>query len=340
MERYTRTAIVLSCLLTLVGCSFNPFSKDNQLTGSATSTAVGAGAGAGSMLLLDAPKPLVALGAAGGAVIGYYVSTLRFASGGVIRNGGQVFTVGDYVTIEIPTDNLFDTNSADFLPEADPVLKSAADVLSRYPNHNILISGNTSGFGSAKFEQKLSEARARQVAAYLWANGVNTFEYQSVESRRKLVYTGYGDYFPISNNIRATSIRENSRIQITAYPLWANLKIGKRAKIFNNIGDLDEPHLSKEKQPIDFNRVFPPGNTLPEAGYSRREDFKEAFAEGPPRNTVSPFPTARPSYIPERGDLRGDSMGSYSNISKDAQTSGGGSVSKQGGYKGEAYKDG
>lgn len=335
MKRTIRHLLIFLCWLALTSCSFNPFTRDNQLTGSAASTGVGAAIGGGTMLGVDASKPLVGVGALAGGLVGYYVSTLRFASGGIIQGGGQVFTVGEYATVEIPTDSLFDTNSSELLPEAEPILKSTVDVLNRYPNNNILVSGNTSGFGPQRYEHRLSEARARQIAAYLWANGINVFEHQSIRSTRKLIYVGYGDFFPISNNIRAKSIRENSRIQITAYPTSAQLAMGKRFKVFNNIGAYEEPHLTQNRQDIDFNKVFPPGEVLPESRLHTRNDFNTAFNEQAPRNTISPFALNKPSFMPENTIPTGEIQG-YKNVSTTAHTTEGGNVLKHGGYKGES----
>lgn len=75
---------------------------------------------------------MIGLAALGGAGIGYYMTSLPFAAGGVTAVGGQVYNVGEYVTIVIPTDKIFDVNSDDLLPEATPVLNSALSVLNRY----------------------------------------------------------------------------------------------------------------------------------------------------------------------------------------------------------------
>jgi outer membrane protein OmpA-like peptidoglycan-associated protein len=247
MECKIRVAAVVILLFTLTGCTYNPFSTNNELTGDPWSTAVGAGVGAGTAAVFQASKPVIVAAGLGGAALGYYVSTLRFASGGVIQNCGQVFKQGDYVMIEIPSDRLFDTNSADFLDDADAILNSAAAVLKRYPENHILISGNTSGFGSARFERRLSEDRARQVATYLWSQGINNFQGIS-NTMRKLTYVGYGNYFPIANNIRNNSIRQNSRIQITAYPTSVQLGLTNCRRIFNNVGSLGEPPLRCDSQ--------------------------------------------------------------------------------------------
>lgn len=252
------TPIIFIFFLNLVGCSFNPFTTDNEMTGNPGYAVAGGAVGAGSAALLGGSKYTIGLAGIGGATLGYYLSTLTFAAGGVTQAGGQVYTLGDYVTIEIPTDNIFDENSAELLPEAGPALQSAVEVLKRYPNNNILVSGNTSGFGTRRFELTLSERRAKEIAGYLWAHGVSSFrggaDYDPSAPLRTLSYVGYGNYFPISNNIKATSIRENSRIQITAYPTSRQLKLCKDQKVFANIGQLNEKPIEQSSP------IYPTGN--------------------------------------------------------------------------------
>lgn len=217
MKVICRLCVMVALLL--CGCTYNPFLADNHTTGSPVSTAVGAGIGAGSVALLGGSRSYI--GAAGliGGAIGYYVSTLRYDSGGVIQAGGKVYKVGDFVGIYIPSDKLFEPNSDSFIPDAKPILDSAAAVLKRYPANNILVSGNTSGFYRAPWEQKLSEKRAQRVAAYFWNAGIPNG-----------TYVGYGDYFPISKSLHNKGIRENSRIQITSYPSDCDLHTTVRPK--------------------------------------------------------------------------------------------------------------
>lgn len=200
-----------------LGCAYNPLAPNNHLTGSPVNAAIGAGAGAGSVALINGPKPLIPLVGIGGGMLGYYVTTLRYASGGIIRGGGQVYQVGDMVGIVIPSDELFEPNTCEFLPRAYPVLESVVDVLARYPRHSIMISGNSSGFYHARWERQLTEGRSKRIAAYLWSNGVTNFV-EGTDDMRKLRYVGYGDYFPVANDITNNGIRANSRMQITAYP--------------------------------------------------------------------------------------------------------------------------
>ncbi len=317
---HLRIACTIALAFSLASCDFN------HLTGNAVGPVAGAAIGAGGAAMFGASKPEIALLGLGGAGIGYYVTTLRFASGGVVQAGGQVYGIGDYATIEIPTDKLFDTNTAELLPEADPILRSAVVVLNRYPKNNIIVSGNTSGFGPVKFEQKLSEDRARAVANFLWSHGIGDFQGNSI-NMRKLNYVGYGNYFPIANHIRAQSIRQNSRIQITAYPTNAQLGIDKKQKTFNNIGSLQESSLSSGRATADMSDIFC-GDRLPEAPSSRRNDFKDAFDESP----------GRARSVPQRPSLKGDYDATGCNIAtSDCQTVMGGNEVKQGGFTG--YKD-
>ncbi|OAI49175.1 hypothetical protein AYO45_00305, partial [Gammaproteobacteria bacterium SCGC AG-212-F23] len=239
-----RLILLFALLLGLTACTVNPFTTENRFTGSATGAAVGATIGGGGAALLHATKPVIAISGLTGAGIGYYVTTLRFASGGLIQGGGQVFTLGDYVTIDIPSDYIFDTNSDELLPQAEPILDSVVKILCRYCYDNIIVSGNTSGFSTERWEQKLSQDRARQIASYLWAHGVDGYDANSFR-KHKLTYVGYGHYFPIANDIRAESIRQNSHIQITAYPPRDRLIIKKKCQEFQNIGALEESTVAQ-----------------------------------------------------------------------------------------------
>jgi len=232
-----RTLSTLLPLLLLPACSSTPFQQTNGTSSPAVAPLVGAAVGAGSASLMKLSKPLIALAGIGGAGLGYYVTTLHFDSTGIAQAGGQVYTVGDYVTIDIPSDNLFDVNSSDFLPQAQSTLESVVTVLNRYPCHNIIIAGNTSGFNTDKSEQKLSENRARQIAAFLWSHGIPG---DQEDNQRRLIYVGYDNYLPIANTITAKGIRTNSHIQITASPPDAKVMDEGVFKVFRNIGAFDE----------------------------------------------------------------------------------------------------
>lgn len=272
---FNRSIVWTLSVLFLAGCTFNPFSKDNQMTGNPAGTAIGGGAAGGAAIIAGAPKPLVLLSTLGGASLGYYFTTLTFESGGINRIGGQVFSIGDYTTIYIPTDKLFDVNSAELLPNANAILNSVLAVINRFPDKNIMISGNTSGFGVAHFQLKLSEDRARQIAAFLWNNGIAQSVSVEDTRSRKLLYVGYGNYFPIANDLSNDSLRSNSRIQITIYPYYDKLLPGKMARTFSNIGEGDstEVHLTETEKQLNIANEFST-DVLPQVS---QEKEKEAW---------------------------------------------------------------
>ena len=61
----------------------------------------------------------------------------------------------------------FDTGSSNIKPMFYPVLDEVVEVLQRNPNLKVEIQGHTDNVGSRKFNQKLSENRARSVMNYL-----------------------------------------------------------------------------------------------------------------------------------------------------------------------------
>lgn len=231
--------LIISSLITSA-CTSNPFSNNSRTTSSnVAGAAVGGGAGVAASAALGAPRGLVVGAGVGGAMLGYYLTTLRFSAGPIYKAGGDVYAQGEYVGISLPCYKLFDLNSSELLPQAEPILNSAVAVLKRYPNSNILISGNTSGMDSHRRDQILSSARARSVAAYLWAHGINNFKNQSI-STRKLDFLGYGSNVPIADAMKAANIQKNNRIQITAYPSPADLRIEPRNTTFTNVGGYDD----------------------------------------------------------------------------------------------------
>ncbi len=254
--------LLLLISIGLTACSYNPLSSTNHLTGDPVETAAGGVAGFGTAAAFGI-KSHAALGAAavGGASIGYYMSTLRYDAAGVYHAGGQVFSVGDYLTIEIPTNRIFDDNSADLTPMGNAALRSAAKVLNRLCCQSILVSGNSSGFGNTRRERILTEHRARVVAGFLWAQGVNNFKKISNDTR-KLTYVGYGNYFPIANNIKAAGIAANSRIQITAYPTKDQLLMDEKKRTFGNIGESFAPGEEPASSPSEDGSTLYTSNDL------------------------------------------------------------------------------
>lgn len=239
-----RQKIISMCLLVfflcpLSGCTYNPLSAQNRLTGNVAGPLIGGAAGAGTMALLGMPRPIIVLGGLGGGAFGYYVTTLRYDAGGIVSAGGQVYQLGDFVGIDIPTDFLFEENTTRFVPQAYSILDSAVTVLRRYGDHSISVAGNTSGFDRPQRETALSTARAKAVVRYLRANGINAFKEASIDFR-KISYVGNGDRLPIANHYTNDSIRENSHIFIAMYLTRKQLEARPYRPVFKDIGAWDD----------------------------------------------------------------------------------------------------
>jgi outer membrane protein OmpA-like peptidoglycan-associated protein len=270
--------LLLSALFAASGCA--PISENDTMPkqNSVVGAFVGGAAGAGVTAALHAPPAMIGVAGVAGATLGYYLTTQRFAAGGIIKAHGKVYAIGDYLIIDVPTDNLFDTNTADFYDNTDTELQSIVNILKRVPNHNIIISGNTSGFGSVEFQNKLSQQRASKVASYLWLNGIN-----DITRSRTLIYTGYGNNYPIATDLRLSGLRANSRIQIIAYPCnevlhWDKIQqSNSHFTQFKNIGQPELPQTALAASP-------PP---TPAETPDQQKSFAMAFNDNNPAPPIS-----------------------------------------------------
>lgn len=113
------------------------------------------------------------------------------------------YKVGNTITLE---NIFFEFDKATILPESEPELKKLKDILSDYPHLTIQISGHTDNVGSDKYNEKLSEARAKSVVEYLLK--------EKVESSR-LTYAGYGSARPIATNLTDEGRAKNRRVEFT-----------------------------------------------------------------------------------------------------------------------------
>lgn len=85
----------------------------------------------------------------------------------------------------------FEFDKDDLLPQSFVELDRLYKLLMEAPGIKIEISGHTDNKGSAAYNQKLSERRARSVVNYLVAKGIPI---------ERLTYAGYGMTQPIASN--------------------------------------------------------------------------------------------------------------------------------------------
>ncbi len=99
----------------------------------------------------------------------------------------------------------FQTSKSELLSASFKELNILVDIMQKNEQIEIEISGHTDNTGTEKYNQKLSEARAKTVADYLISNGI--------ESKR-IVYKGYGNSKSITSNETEEGRSKNRRVEI------------------------------------------------------------------------------------------------------------------------------
>lgn len=100
---------------------------------------------------------------------------------------------------------LFDFDKATLRPESDPVLGRVQAMLEKDAAAKVEVQGHTDGVGSDAYNQTLSEARARSVAAWLTEHGI---------AADRLSAKGYGKTHPVADNDSDEGRAKNRRVEI------------------------------------------------------------------------------------------------------------------------------
>jgi len=99
----------------------------------------------------------------------------------------------------------FDTNKAVVKDQYKGEIKKVADFMKTHPNTTAVIEGHTDNVAKADYNQKLSEARAKNVRQYLIDNfGIKASRLSAV---------GYGMTKPIASNSTEEGRQKNRRVQ-------------------------------------------------------------------------------------------------------------------------------
>jgi len=205
------SAIVLSACETLQEASTSPdYAKTRRDAG------YGAAGGAVIGLLTHGDKLQNALigaalgGIAGGAVGNYQDRQERKLREQLAGTGVGVVRQGDNLTLNMPGNITFNTNSADLSANFYPILDQVSGTLLEYGNTIIEVAGHTDSTGSAAYNQALSERRAQSVAAYLTSRGVR---------QQRLMVVGDGENHPVATNATAEGRQQNRRVELTIVPV-------------------------------------------------------------------------------------------------------------------------
>ncbi len=130
---------------------------------------------------------------------------------GPVDNGGcPPIEKQDKETLEVAMRAVqFEHGSARLKPESHKILNQVADIMKKYPDYRLEISGHTDNTGADAFNQKLSESRARACYDYLVALGINI---------KRMSYVGYGETKPIADNNTLAGRQLNRRVEFNLFP--------------------------------------------------------------------------------------------------------------------------
>ncbi len=153
------------------------------------------------------------IGALAGGSIGYYMDRQEAKLRAELEGTGvSVTRRGDNITLNMPGNVTFATDSSDLSPAFFSVLNSVGKVLGEFEQTVVEVAGHTDSTGAESYNQNLSERRAGSVASYLQAQGVIA---------QRVITVGMGETRPMANNSSAGGRQANRRVEITMVPLTA-----------------------------------------------------------------------------------------------------------------------
>lgn len=186
------------------------------------------------------------IGGAGGAVVGGAIgratgntalgaiigATVGGATGAVIGRrmdkqaqeierevpGAKVERVEEGIVVEFADAVLFATGQSSLSPSAKTNLDKLVNILNRYPDTDLTITGHTDNVGSDASNQTLSERRADAVSAYLITDGI---------SRARITTRGMGESSPKYDNNSESGRAGNRRVE---FQIVANKKMQDEAR--------------------------------------------------------------------------------------------------------------
>ena len=217
---FSKPVFVTLLTLNLAGCyTYDPYTGERKVSDTTKGAGIGAAAGAVVGLLTggDAAahrkNALIAagVGALAGGAIGNYMdrqeANLRHDLQGT---GVSVTRMGDNITLNMPGNITFKTDSAELDPSFYKVLNSVGIIVKKYNKTVVEVAGHTDSTGSAEYNQKLSERRANSVAQYLESQGL---------ANNRVVTVGAGATRPVADNSTPEGRQANRRVELTLTPL-------------------------------------------------------------------------------------------------------------------------
>ena len=204
------------------GCkTLDAYTREEKTSGTTKGALIGAAAGAVVGLITgdDAVERRqhaligAGIGALAGGSVGYYMDKQEAKLRAELEGTGvSVTRMGDNITLNMPGNVTFATDSSDLSPAFFNVLTSVGKVLEEYEQTVVEVAGHTDSTGAESYNQSLSERRANSVTSYLSSQGV---------IQQRMITIGMGETRPVADNSSASGRQANRRVEITMVPLTA-----------------------------------------------------------------------------------------------------------------------
>ncbi len=206
----------------VTGCeTLDPYTREEKTSKATKGALIGAAAGAvvglisGDDAVERRQRALIGagVGALAGGAIGNYQDRQEAKLRAELEGPGvSVTRIGDNITLNMPGNVTFATNSSDLSPAFFDVLNSVAKVMKEFNKTVVEVAGHTDSTGSDSYNQSLSERRAASVSTYLRGQGVNS---------ERLITVGMGEQRPVADNSTDAGRQANRRVEITMVPITA-----------------------------------------------------------------------------------------------------------------------
>lgn len=201
------------------GCkTLDAYTREEKTSATTKGALIGAAAGAvvglisGGDAVERRQRALIGagIGALAGGSIGYYQDKQEARLRAELEGTGvSVVRNGDNITLSMPGNVTFASDSSDLSPGFYSVLNSVGTVLAEFEQTVVEVAGHTDSTGSDSYNQSLSERRADSVSAYLSGQGVIS---------QRVITLGMGESRPIANNSSDSGRQANRRVEITMVP--------------------------------------------------------------------------------------------------------------------------
>ena len=217
---YKAGLVAVVAALVVSGCeTLDAYTQESKMSSASKGAIIGAVSGAVVGLISgdDAVERRqhamigAGIGALAGGAIGHYMDKQEAELRAELQGSGvSVTRIGDNITLNMPGNVTFATDSSDLSPAFFNVLNSVSKVLIEFDQTVVEVAGHTDSTGSDAYNQSLSERRANSVAAYLRS--------QSIGGQR-LLTLGVGEQRPVADNSTDSGRQTNRRVEITMVPV-------------------------------------------------------------------------------------------------------------------------